>query len=97
VSNIVDRLRDRAYSTKAGDALCEDSAALIEVLQWRDKVRSNVIDRLCAEVKRLRDGAVKGCETVRLTDDERNAIEWYAEFVGGPHAPTLRSMLERLK
>jgi hypothetical protein len=88
--SIVDKLRDRAYSTKAGDPLCEDSAALIEVLQWRDKIRSNVIDRLCAEVKRLRDGAV-------LTDDERNAIEWYAEFVEGPHAATLRSLLERLK
>ena len=64
MSNIVDRLRDRAYSTKAGDALCEDAAALIEVLQWRSKVHANVIARLSAEVERL-----------RITDDERAAIK----------------------
>lgn len=45
----------------------------------------------------LRDGAVVGCETVLLTDEEREAVEWYANFPDGIHAATLRKLLERLK
>jgi hypothetical protein len=33
---------------------------------------------------------------VVLTDAEREAIEWYAGFVDGIHAATLRNLLERL-
>ena len=31
-----------------------------------------------------------------LTADEREAIEWYANFPDGIHADTLRTLLERL-
>ena len=90
MSKIVDQLRDRAYATKAGDPLCEEAAILIEGLGWRSKVHANLIARLSAEVERLRDGAVDGCETVcphvrgtvtqhcslnfTITDEEREAI-----------------------
>jgi hypothetical protein len=62
---IVDKLRDRAYSTKAGDELCEEAAALIESLTWRDKVKDNIINRLTTEIGRLRNGAAESRETVR--------------------------------
>jgi hypothetical protein len=75
MSNIVDRLRDRAYSTKAGDPLCEEAAALIECLEWRDKTRLNVIARLTQDNERLRNGAATSCGTVTLTDQEREAVE----------------------
>jgi hypothetical protein len=32
-----------------------------------------------------------------LTDEEREAVEWYANFPDGIHADTLRKLLERLK
>jgi len=32
-----------------------------------------------------------------LTDAEREAIEWYADFPDGIHAATLRNLLERMK
>jgi hypothetical protein len=31
-----------------------------------------------------------------LTDEEREAVEWYANFPDGIHADTLRNLLERL-
>ena len=34
--------------------------------------------------------------SLRLTDAEREAIEWYANFPDGIHADTLRGLLERL-
>jgi hypothetical protein len=41
------------------------------------------------------EGSVQnGC---RLTDEEREAVEWYANFPDGIHADTLRKLLERLK
>ena len=33
---------------------------------------------------------------VQITDEERAAIEWYANFPDGIHAATLRRLLERL-
>jgi hypothetical protein len=90
MSTIVDQLRDRAYATKAGDPLCEEAAALVEGLEWRSKVHANVIARLSAEVERL-----------RLTDDEREAIEVAAKAYVADHgerfADMLRSLLERMK
>jgi hypothetical protein len=48
--------------------------------------QSNVIARLSAEVERL-----------RLTDEEREAVEWYAGYGrDGLHAATLRNLLERI-
>jgi hypothetical protein len=35
--------------------------------------------------------------THTLTDEEREAVEWYANFPDGIHAATLRNLLERLK
>jgi hypothetical protein len=49
---------------------------------------------LAAEVRRLRTVIAAGEPT--LTDAEREAIEWYAGFVDGIHADTLRKLLERM-
>jgi hypothetical protein len=77
-------------------------------LRWRLKIRENIIGRLVAENERLRDGAAASCETVTLTDEERAAIEWFAE-VRKPltrltqshnrekYKDTLCGLLERLK
>jgi hypothetical protein len=71
-------------------------------------------ERLRAEIERLRDGAAASRETVcphvrgtvtqhcslnaTLTDEEREAVEWYAGYGrDGLHADTLRKLLERLK
>jgi predicted DNA binding protein len=87
MTNIVDRLRDRAYSTKEGDELCEQAARLIEALEWRDKTRQNVIDRQAAEI-----------DNMRLTDEERAAILTAADLlIGSKPGAILRNLLERLK
>jgi len=51
--------------------------------------------------ERERNGAVAGCETVRLTDAEREAIECFARMKWNTngieyHAATLRTLLEKL-
>lgn len=54
-------------------------------LRWRLKIRENIIDRLVNEIERL-----------RLTDDERQAIEFVVDASrAAPHA-TLRNLLARL-
>ena len=54
-------------------------------LRWRLQIRENIIGRLVAENQRL-----------RLTDEEREAIEFVVDASrAAPHA-TLRSLLERL-
>ena len=46
----------------------------------------------------LRDGAVAGRETVRLTDAEREAIAGAADLlIGSKPGATLRKLLERTK
>jgi hypothetical protein len=51
--------------------------------------------------ERERNGAVSGCETVRLTDAERSAIEWCLSLPmldrDIVRMMPLRSLLERLK
>ena len=102
--------------------LMAEAASAIESLRRRLTVRENIIGRLVSENQRLRDGAVTGCETVcphvrgtvtqhcslnfTLTDEEREAIEWFAE-VRKPltrltqshnrekYKDTLRGLLER--
>ena len=91
MSNIVDRLRDRAYSTKAGDPLCEEAASEMVRLRWRLMIRENIIRRLVAENERL-----------RVTDEERATIEivadWADDHLGedDPGVVALRSLLERV-
>ena len=54
-------------------------------LRWRLKIRENIIARLMAENERL-----------RLTDEEREAIEFVVDASrAAPHA-TLRNLLARL-
>jgi hypothetical protein len=50
MSDSVDMLRGRAYSTKVGD----ESSIEIVRLRWRLKIRENIIGRLVAENERLR-------------------------------------------
>jgi len=73
---------------------------------------SDLMEEACQEIERLRNGLSAACETVcphvrgtvtqhcslnfTLTDEEREAVEWYAAFPDGIHADTLRSLLERL-
>jgi hypothetical protein len=45
----------------------------------------------------LMDQAAREIERLRLTDAEREAVEWYADFPDGIHADTLRKLLERVK
>ena len=52
--------------------------------------------------ERERNGASEGCETVRLTDAEREAVEWcisrpQTHWQHGIYAATLRGLLERTK
>jgi len=50
--------------------------------------------------EKLRNGAAGGCETVHLTNDEREAIlcsQGYWALRRNPHADTLHELLERLK
>lgn len=55
-------------------------------LRWRIKIRENVVARLQAENERL-----------RLTGDEREAIEAAADLlIGSRPGATLRSLLARL-
>ena len=58
---------------------------------------ASVFEDAANEIERLRNGALASRETVRLTDEEREAVEWYAAYGAGEHAATLRSLLERLK
>jgi hypothetical protein len=45
---------------------------------------------------KLFEAAADEIERLRLTDAEREAIEWYADFQNGIHAATLRNLLERM-
>ena len=71
-------------------------------LRWRLKVRENVVARLLAENERLRNGAAASCETVRLREDEREAIEQAIDAARGGAlaepwtAAALRLLVRRL-
>jgi hypothetical protein len=74
-------------------------------LRWALKTKENIIDRLQEAIRRLADqdatlsiegGNVTVTMDATLTDEEREAIEWYANFPDGIHADTLRKLLERL-
>jgi hypothetical protein len=76
---------------KENASLERGAADDITRMRWRLKIRENIIGRLVAENQRLRNGAVKSCETVcphvrgtvtqhcslnfTLTDEERDALE----------------------
>lgn len=79
MSDIVERLRDRAYSSKFVDTLLAHAAD---------------------EIERLRKRALSGCETVALTDSEREAVEIECRHADAACryeiAATLRGLLDRL-
>lgn len=106
--SLVDRLRDRAYSTYRKDPLCEEAAAEIERLLLELSVQKACTVAGREEIERLRtlathatpgEGSVQGKGT--LTDEEREAVEAAisSEYSRGAWhwADTLRSLLERLK
>ena len=156
MDDIVERLRDRAYSTYRKDALCEEAADLIEQMggardpgdivaaarahiaslptHLKDRYSAKLICKLIAKVllleelreqdgkvisilvedgQRLRDRMVNGNQsyvksddmcgvsnTISLTAEEREAIEWAvsaARNVDHPAEDTLRNLRERLK
>jgi len=96
--DIVERIRGLRYvHVPVASELMNEAATAIETLRWQLKIRENIIGRLVAENGRLRNGAVTGCETVSLTDEERKAIETAADlFIGSRPGATLRSLLARL-
>jgi 3-phosphoglycerate kinase len=61
---------------------------------------SDLLDEAADEIERLRNGSLVVCETVRLTDEEREAVAYFAEWgtwtAAAAHAATLRGLLERL-
>jgi hypothetical protein len=102
--DIVERIRGLRYvHVPVASELMAEAASAIETLRWQLTIRENIIRRLVAENERLRNGAAEGCETVSLTDEEREAIESavsryeVGEWCGAQDvAATLRSLLERL-
>jgi hypothetical protein len=62
---------------------------------------SDIMDEAADEIDRLRNGSLAACETVRLTDEEREAIGWAAKqmkYIRADNAAaTLRALVERLK
>ena len=83
--DIVERLRDRAYSSKIPDSLVEEAAGEIEKLRQR---------------LRLQDAVIRGGTVAALTDEERAAIRASIADDELMHhharAATLRGLLERL-
>jgi hypothetical protein len=96
--DIVERIRGLRYvHVPVASELMAEAASAIETLRWQMTIRENIIRRLVAENERLRNGAVTGCETVTLTDEERAAILSAADlFIGSKPGVTLRSLLDRL-
>ena len=90
-NDLVQRLRDRAYSFKAPDPLVEEAADEIERLR---PAYATAVQRLASEIDRL-----------RLTDAEREAVEsaiWDYEQNDDDEdcarmVSTLRGVLERTK
>jgi tellurite resistance protein len=83
---LVQRLRDRAYSSKVPDTLVEEAANEIERLRgYRDMAEAD------------RDVAMLAAERLTLTDEERAALHWFAHYGLPEHrAAALRGLLERL-
>jgi hypothetical protein len=90
MSDIVNRLRDRAYSGKVPDSLSEEAAD--EIADLRFALRQATDRASLAEVK-----CSQLLEAGRLTDAEREAVK-YAEGMTSncDVAATLRGLLERL-
>jgi hypothetical protein len=148
MTDIVARLLDRSYMSKAKDPLCEEAAAEIERLKQRvaelayakEQLELRVLDLIMTRAKNamvtgnaqgpfawaadipgkfgaaptvlfgyteklVRSIAAAGGDVVQpfplyrqpaLTNEERQAVGWYAAFGKGDHAKTLRGLLERL-
>jgi len=84
----------------------EDLAERLESVVKAQGSMAMALLKAATEIERLeelRSGAVAGCETVRLTDAEREAIEWCLEMATihatecDDELASLRSLLERLK
>ena len=83
-NDLVQRLRDRAYSFKAPDPLVEEAADEIERLR---PAYATAVQRLASEIDRL-----------RLTDAEREAVEVACQDLRHrDEVATLRGLLERTK
>ena len=97
-----------ALRIMARDIDCEDGVATTVMLQAADE-----IERLREAIRRLaeQDATLSVCEgnvTVEidgtLTPEEREAVEWFADYAETPRTPaeesnadTLRGLLERTK
>jgi hypothetical protein len=60
----------------------------------------DLMDEAANEIERLRNGAAECCETVPLTNEEREALIWCVELLDeleSSKGDALRSLLERLK
>jgi hypothetical protein len=79
--DIVNRLRDRAYSGKVPDSLSDEAAAEIERLR---------------SLTRFQDGVIRSGDVACLTQAEREALEVASVWVNPERHATLRGLLERL-
>jgi hypothetical protein len=112
MADIVERLRrEVVWESDVGDVL-NAAADEIDRLRGDAEVSRLRLGAAHAEIELLRlairrladqdatlsvcDGAVTVTMDATLTDEEREAIEWYASYGAGDHAATLRSLLERL-
>lgn len=87
-----------------GQRLVERLSITQTLLDDNEKLRAEIA-RLREAIRRLADqdatlsvqgGSVTVTMDATLTDAEREAIDWYANFPDGIHAATLRNLLERL-
>lgn len=93
MTDLVTALRDRAYSFKSRDELCEAAADEIERLLTVIDSYCHSSAAACREINQLK-------EVAALTDDEREAIERVAKHCADTScvdtAKTLWGFLQRL-
>jgi hypothetical protein len=109
MNDIVQQLRDRAYSSKVPDALCEMAADAIERMRQyyqggtavndivtilRDISNENDIDADLAQA--CRDGAME-IARLRLTDAEREAVRFFSLIDGPGNVPVANKRAATLR
>ena len=91
--DIVSRLKNwrGLHLAHSGD-LFEEAA--VEIARLREAIR-----RIAEQDATMstQSGSVTVARDYTLTDEEREAIEWYASYDHGLHNATLRNLLERTK
>jgi hypothetical protein len=89
---------DSAPTTPAAWALFYPNGSTSAVASGKVADHWEPLYRKPQECPHVRGNTTQYCSlNFTLTDEEREAIEWYAGYGNGDHATTLRSLLERLE